>query len=900
MIERESRLGAPSIADGVRRTVLSNGLTLLTKESHAHPLVSSVMWYRVGARNESLGLTGTSHFLEHMLFKGTERHPKGSIDLLTLRNGGSNNALTWLDYTAYYFSFASDRWEVALELEADRMRGTLFEPDEFAAEKQVVIEELQIGLDGPWDELESELWAAAYRQHPYHNPTVGWIDDIKRATVDDMRAYYDAWYHPRNATLALVGDFDTDRVVARVEELFGGIPPGPEPPPMCIVEPPQRGEKRVVVRKPTPVERLAIAYHAPAVGHPDSYAVQVLEAALSLGKTARLYRRLVETDRSVSLVGAGYNDHIDSSLFVVRAEVKPGFALGDVERAIDDEIAKVVEQGLRPGELARIVRRIRADLILSNEQVLNQAMLLGEYETIAVNEHLGEGDRGYAYLANYFDRVAAVTEDEVRAAAAAYLNPDNRTIGWLVSNGEVADEATAGDAPEHAAARSRAAYRRPPGLEDTAAAETVVASGAHGPRLDVERFTLPNGLTVLLAPNEGVPAFCMSAVVAAGARYEGDEVAGLASLVGAMLEEGTVRRSPDEIAEAIEDVGGHLSTFGGYSHSGVRVVGLAEDLDLCVDLAADCLRNPVFPEDRVRMFVDRRLALLKSRADQPRARAAELFDEIVCAGHPSHRPTHGYEASVAALTRDQLVAFHRAFYWPNDTVLALAGRFDPAVARAAVERYFGDWARADGHVLPQPPELRRQTEPVERFVHADKSQVNLYLGHLGVRRTDPDYYSLLVLDTILGSSPGFTSRIPRILRDEQGLAYSTFANVTGSAGLDPGRFVAYIGTSPANLDRAIEGLRAEIERIVREPVEADELETAKAYLTGSFVFKFQTNAQIAGYLVDAEIFGLGFNFLERYPRLVDAVTIEDVARAARAHIDPSAMTLVVVGPTGPK
>jgi zinc protease len=418
-----------------------------------------------------------------------------------------------------------------------------------------------------------------------------------------------------------------------------------------------------------------------------------------------------------------------------------------------------------------------------------------------------------------------------------------------------------------------------------------------GPRLDVERVTLSNGLTVLLAPNDGVPAFCLSAVVAAGARYETDELAGLASLAGGLLEEGTVRRTSEQIAEAVEDVGAHLSTFGGYSHSGARVVGLTEDLDLCVDLAADCLRNPVFPEDRVRLYVERRLALLRSRADQPRVRAAETFDEIVFAGHPSHRPTHGYEASVAAVTRDHLVAFHRDYYRPNDTVLALSGRFDPAAARAAVERAFGDWERSAGADRPEPPEISRQTAPVERIVHADKAQANLYLGHLGVRRTHPDYYDLLVLDTILGSSPGFTSRIPRILRDEQGLAYSTFANVTGSAGVDPGRFVAYIGTSPENLERAVAGLRAEIERIVREPVEPEELETAKSYLTGSFVFKFQTNAQIAGYLIDAEIFGPGFDFLERYPRLVEAVTVEDVARVAREHIDPAAMTLVVVGPT---
>ena len=413
----------PSLAAGVKRTVLPNGLTVLTKEVHSHPIVATVLWYRVGARNESLGRTGTSHFLEHMLFKGSTRFPKGAIDLVTIRNGGANNAFTWLDYTGYYFNFASDRWEIALEIEADRMRGTRFDPTEFAAEKQVVIEELQIGLDGPWDELEYEVWAAAFRQHPYHNPTVGWVQDLVDATADDMRAYYDAWYHPRNATLVIVGDFETERALARVEELFGAIEPGPEPPAMRIVEPPQRGEKRVSVRKATPVERLLLAYHAPEVGHPDSYALQVVESALSMGKTSRLYRRLVETDRTVSLVGASYNDHVDPSLFTIRAELKPGSSLEAVERAVSDEIARIAEVGITAEDLARIKRRIRADLVLGNEQVLSQAILLGEFETIAVNGNFTDEERGYAYLESYMDRIDAVTLEQVRAAAREYLAP---------------------------------------------------------------------------------------------------------------------------------------------------------------------------------------------------------------------------------------------------------------------------------------------------------------------------------------------------------------------------------------------------------------------------------------------------------------------------------------------
>src|SRR5262245_29736436 len=274
------------ITRNVKKIVLQNGLTLITKEMHDKPVVATMMWYRVGSRNEELGQTGKSHFLEHMLFKGTDKYGKGEIDLITLRNGGANNAFTWLDFTAYYFTFASDRWEAALEIEASRMRDTAFAEEEFASEKKVVEEELHIGLDGPWEALENEVWATAFRQHPYHWPTVGWIEDLERATAADMKAYYDRWYHPRNATLVVVGDVDTEQTIARISNLFGHIAAGPDISPLGTVEPPQKGEKRILVKKPTPVERLLIGYHAPAVAEEDSYVLHVVEALLSTGKTS--------------------------------------------------------------------------------------------------------------------------------------------------------------------------------------------------------------------------------------------------------------------------------------------------------------------------------------------------------------------------------------------------------------------------------------------------------------------------------------------------------------------------------------------------------------------------------------------------------------------------------------
>lgn len=415
-------------------------------------------------------------------------------------------------------------------------------------------------------------------------------------------------------------------------------------------------------------------------------------------------------------------------------------------------------------------------------------------------------------------------------------------------------------------------------------------------RLDVERAVLPNGVVLLVSENHSTPSISISAIVRAGSRFEADEKAGLASLTGELIEEGTTERTSRQIAESIDSAGGHLMTFGDYQSSRVAVLSLARDFNLGLDIASDLLMNAVFPEDKVRQQIDRRVAQIKSRLDVPRTQASDIFNEIVFKGTPQHRPSVGYEETVSALTRSAMQEFYHRYYVPNNTVLAIAGDLDTRETIARVDSTLGKWQRAEGFARPDFPWPHLDAGPVEKFVAAPKEQVNLFMGHVGIRRKDPDYHALLVMDTILGSSPGFTSRIPRILRDEQGLAYSTFANITSSAGLDPGRFVAYIGTAPANLDRARAGLRGEIARIVEEGVTAEELDIAKSYLTGSFVLRFQRNGQVAEFMLEAETYDLGFDYLEKYPELIRAVTLDEVNRVTRKHIHPERLTTVVVGP----
>jgi zinc protease len=416
--------------EDVRRTVLDNGLVVLTKELHTSPIVTSMIWYRVGSRNEELGQTGKSHFLEHMLFKGTNRFKKGQIDLLTLKNGGSNNAFTSQDFTAYYFNFASDRWNIALEIEADRMVNCNFEPEEFEAEKKVVIEELKGGLDSPWGLLMQEVNAAAYKVHPYRNPIIGWLSDVERATAEEQQAYYQRNYRPNNAILSIAGDFDTERVLDEVVRRFGGIPAGRQSAPVTIGEPEQRGEKRILVRWRSRVPRIAIAYHAPPIAAPDSYALQLLGIILSEGKSSRLYQRLVERDQTVTFVSADYGESKDPTLFHIRAEGRGEHSAEEIEASIYDELKRVVSDGITEAELERAKHQIQAHFVLSRERTSDQAMLFGQIESLC----------GLSYIDTYIRRISAITTDEVSGVCSRVLVADNRTVGYLVPDGTVSDD----------------------------------------------------------------------------------------------------------------------------------------------------------------------------------------------------------------------------------------------------------------------------------------------------------------------------------------------------------------------------------------------------------------------------------------------------------------------------
>ncbi|HMF02004.1 MAG TPA: pitrilysin family protein [Terriglobia bacterium] len=413
--------------------------------------------------------------------------------------------------------------------------------------------------------------------------------------------------------------------------------------------------------------------------------------------------------------------------------------------------------------------------------------------------------------------------------------------------------------------------------------------------LAVHSHTLNNGLTILLVENPSLPTVSITASVFAGARYDPESKAGLAIMVSRLLDEGTENRTSLEIADAIESVGGAIDTDGSFERIVAMAGVLNKDVDLGLELLSDLLIRPIFPQEYVDKEKERTLAEIVSAQDRPQVVAGWAFNELVYQDHPLHRPSHGYPNTVERLTRDDLLEFHGRYFVPNNIILSVVGDFQVPELLPKIEKALGSW-EAKPVIFPIYPEPTRQNTKRLKFITMPAQQLNIYLGHLGISRTNPDYYALQVLDTILGGGAGFTARIPQRLRDELGLAYTTFASITMTAGLDPGRFVSFIGTSPENMKLAINELLNEIRRIIEEPVTAQELQDAQDYLTGSFVFGFESSPQIARFLVHAHVYGLGFDFIEKYPHYVRAVTVNDVTRVARKYLDSENYTLVVVGP----
>jgi zinc protease len=412
-------------------------MTVLLKEIHTAPLISTWVWYRVGSRDEAPPRTGISHLVEHMQFKGTPAYPADVIDKAVARDGGTRNAFTFLDWTTYFETMPADKIDLALRLEADRMVNSLFDEMEFSSERTVVISEREGNENEPMFLLGEAVQQAAFRIHPYHHEVIGDMADLKQMTRDDLYRHYRSYYVPNNAVIGIAGDFKTKDMLARLKELFGAIPAGPPPPRLSRPEPDQRGEQRVTVEGPGETAYLEVGYRFPAASHPDFLPLSVLDSLLAgpsnlnmfggggiSNKTSRLYRALVDDQFAVGLSG-GSNATVDPFLYYLSLTVHPRRKPHETLAALDNELQRVQDVLVSKAEIRRAIKQARANFAYGTENITNQAFWLGYAEMFAT----------YDWFESYLEKMSEVTPRDVQRVAREYLRPQTRVVGIYLPTG---------------------------------------------------------------------------------------------------------------------------------------------------------------------------------------------------------------------------------------------------------------------------------------------------------------------------------------------------------------------------------------------------------------------------------------------------------------------------------
>ena len=543
------------------------------------------------------------------------------------------------------------------------------------------------------------------------------------------------------------------------------------------------------------------------------------------------------------------------------------------EELVFGELNRLATELVSDEELSRARRKILATVVFGRESVHGQA------NAIAPTSAYPGGEDVAKFYQNYLDRILSVSKTDIQRAAKDYLARSKACVVWSVPK----DNAKRGAGnPELKSPNHRQSAR----FAEAAAGSSSFSLTA------AKRIVLPNGVTVILLEDHRLPVVVGMAEVREVMLREPAAKAGVASLTGSLLDEGTNKHTGKQIAALIEDTGGVLNL--GMSGGSFKV--LTPDTDLGLGLLFECLMHPTFPADAFARLKDQQLSAIDDEQTQPDTRAANEFNALVYGRHPFGRPTQGTRATVEKLTDADCQAFHAAAFAPNLLTVVVVGDFRTDEMARKIEALTQEWKKSDVRppTVAAPP---RPTPPTEKIISDPQAaQVHVYIGELGIKRNNPDYHKLLVMDNVLGTGPGFTYRLSATLRDRQGLAYTVTASITGSAGLQPGTFSGYVGTFPDKFLDVKHGFLREIVKLRDEEPTETEVEDAKKYLLGSLPFRFTTLSAIAGQLLAAERYGLGFDFLEKYKKDIAAVTPADVQAMAKKYLDPKSLVIVAVGP----
>jgi zinc protease len=852
-----------------QKFVLPNGLTLIVHEDHKAPIVAVNLWYHVGSKNERPGKTGFAHLFEHLMFGGSEHFHGRYIDAMERVGATDLNGTTNEDRTNYFETVPSSALDFALWMESDRMGYMVNAIDQKTLDLQrgVVQNEKRQGENEPYGLVDELIQHDTYPGgHPYSWSTIGSMDDLNAASLSDVKEWFNTYYGPSNAVLTVAGDVDPATVRKKVEQYFGEIPPGPPVAHQRVWEAKMSGTHRAVLEDRVPQARIYQVWNMPEYGSEDGDYLDMVSDILALGKTSRLYKRLVYDDQIATDVAAYLNPREIGGQFMIQATVRPGVEPARVEKALDEEMARF----LAAGPTADEVRRVRTEYFANFARGVDRIGGFGGKSDVLAMSQVYLGDPGAYKIKLARERTA--TPVEIQAAARR----------WLADGKYVLEVRPFGDL-ENATAK---ADRSAPPVPGTPPELRL-------PKL--ERATLSSGLQVVLAERHEIPLVDFGLLVDAGYAADQFAVPGTAALVAHLLDAGTQKRTSLEIGEQLAQLGATLNVGANMDSIVARFSALKSNLEPSLEIFADVVLNPAFPQADFAREQKRQLAAIEREKTEPIEMGLRVLPALIYGqGHAYSEPWtgSGTAASVAKLTREDMARFHESWFKPNHATLVVVGDTTMAELHPRLEKLFADWKPGEApkkNVAAVGPPARSVVYLMDR---PGSQQTMILAGTVAPPRNDPAEISLSTMNNILGGD--FGSRINMNLREDKHWSYGAGAVLLSARGQRPFLIYAPVETdktkeSLAELNKELRGIRGE------RPVTAQELARVQASETLRLPGSRETLEQVLGSIQDLIQYQLPDDYYQTYAGKVRALTVADMAQSAAQVVEPERLVWVVIG-----
>ena len=869
-----SPLMAEELAPHLYKTTLDNGLKVLVKEMPGTRVATVQIWVHAGSVYEDTDEAGITHFIEHMIFKGTETRGPGEIAEAIEAVGGQVNAYTSYENTVYHATLSAERWEMAVEVLADAVMNSVFDPVELEREKKVVLEEMAMRYDRPNIRLFHDLMLTAYTRHPYRLPVIGNEESINGFSRDKVLEYIDKHYYPQNMMVVVAGDVKKGEIITKVKELMGNEPMGDTEAAPLPAEPVQESARFFTIKADIMQPQMAIAIPISKFDSPDTPVLDVLAQIAGQGEASRLYRSIRDEKQLVYGINASAFTPTDPGMFEITAVLDKANMMQAFEATLL-EMFKFKYFSVTKRELNRAKHSLESEFVFNLERVEGQARVMGSFEMMSGDPREDE----------YLEKIRAVSTVDIKRVAQKYFNEKTINAGFLLETDSV-DEPTG---EEIEATIARAAAKAIHGGSEAMLAETYLSR--------VHRFELENGIILLVREDDTVPTVGIRAVFPGGLRAEMPVTNGAFSYISDILPRGTQEMTAKEIAEAVADMAGRITGFSGKNTFGIKADFLSRFFPDGLALVRDVMREPAFDAAEVEKIRPELLAQLKQQEDSLTSFAFQEFNRIMFGGHPYGLNSIGSADAIKSFTPAALKEIYQKHAQPDHLVLAIAGDVKAEETKDLVVRLFGDWQAKQSSSEQEieeeilPPSLLTEEKTCE--VNRNKEQVHLVIGFQGTTLKDRDRFALEILDTILSGQSG---RLFIELRDKQSLAYSLSS--FSFFGLDTGSFGIYIGTGPEKKNQAIESVWRELMAMREEEVGEEELERAKNIIISQYELAIQTHSAQALDLGLNETYGLGQNYGNKYIQSITEIDAATVLEAAKKYILPEAYIMVAVGACG--